>query len=59
MCVVGQDHTLAALLLVKTRYSLYRRLGGPQSWSGQVLKISPPPGFDPQTVHPVVTRYTD
>jgi len=27
----------------KTRYLLYRRLGGPQSRSGQVRKISPPP----------------
>jgi hypothetical protein len=29
----------------KTRYPLYRRLGGPQGRSGQVRKISPPPGF--------------
>jgi hypothetical protein len=27
----------------KTRYPLYRRLGGPQGRSGQVWKISPPP----------------
>jgi len=26
----------------KTQYPLYRRLGGPQGWSGQVRKISPP-----------------
>jgi hypothetical protein len=26
----------------KTRYTLYRRLGGPQGRSGQVRKISPP-----------------
>jgi hypothetical protein len=26
---------------------LYRRLGRPQGRSGRVLKISPPPGFDP------------
>jgi hypothetical protein len=32
----------------KTRYPLYRRLGGPQGRSGQVRKISPPPGFDPR-----------
>jgi hypothetical protein len=38
---------------------LYRRLGGPQSWSGQVRKISPPPGFNPQTVQPVGSHYTD
>jgi hypothetical protein len=30
---------------------LYRRLGGPQGFSGWVWKISPPPmGFNPQTV---------
>jgi hypothetical protein len=43
----------------KTRYSLYRRLGGPQGRSGQARKISPPTGFDPRTVQPVVSRYTD
>jgi hypothetical protein len=48
-----------SLPLGKTRYPLYRRLGGPQSQSGQVWKISPPPGFDPQTVQPVASCYTD
>jgi hypothetical protein len=43
----------------KNRYPLYRRLGGLQGWSGRVLKISPPPGFDPRTVQLVVSRYTD
>ena len=43
----------------KTRYPLYRRLGGPQGRSGQVPKISPPPGFDPRAVQPVASRYTD
>jgi len=43
----------------KTRYPFYRRLGGPQGWSGQVWKISPPPGFDPWTIQPVGSRYTD
>jgi hypothetical protein len=38
---------------------LYRRLGGPQGRSGRVRKISPPPGFDPRTVQPVASRYTD
>ena len=42
-----------------TRYPLYRRLGGPQGRSGQVRKISHPPGFDPRTVQPVASRYTD
>jgi hypothetical protein len=43
----------------KTRYPLYRRLGGPQDRSGQVRKISYPPGFDPPNVQPVASRYTD
>jgi hypothetical protein len=43
----------------KTQYPLYRRLGGPQGRSGQVRKISPPPGFDRRTVQPVASRYTD
>ena len=29
----------------KTRYPLYRRLGGPQGRSGEVRKFSPPPGL--------------
>ena len=43
----------------RTRYPLYRRLGGPQGQSGQVRKISPPPGFDPRPVQPIASRYTD
>jgi len=43
----------------KNRYPLYRRLGGPQGRSGQVREISPTPGFDPRTVQPVASRYTD
>jgi hypothetical protein len=46
MGVGGQHHTLATLPLGKTRYPLYRRLGGPQGWSGQLRKISPPLGFN-------------
>jgi hypothetical protein len=34
-------------------------LGGPQDRSGQVRKISHPPEFDPRTVQPVASRYTD
>ena len=44
---------------VKTGYPLYRRLGGPQGRSGHMLKISTPPGFDPRTVQPVASPYTD
>jgi len=43
----------------KTRYPLYGRLGGPQGRSGQVRKISLPLGFDPRTVQPVASHYTD
>jgi len=43
----------------KTRYQ-YRRLRGHQGPSGRVRKISPPPPeFDPRTVQPVASRYTD
>jgi len=42
----------------KTRYPLYRRLGGPQDRSGWVQKISPPTGFDLRTVLPVGSCYT-
>jgi hypothetical protein len=38
----GQRHVPAALPMGKTRYPLYRRLGGPQGRSGRVRKISPP-----------------
>jgi hypothetical protein len=59
MAVGCQRHAPAALPLGKTRYPLYRRLGGPQGRSGWVQKISPPLGFDLWTVQPVVSRYID
>ena len=40
-------------------YPFYRRLGGPQGRTGQVRKISPPPGFDPRTAQPVGSGYID
>jgi hypothetical protein len=43
--VGGQHHALVTLPPGKTQYLLYRRLGGPQGWSGRVRKISLPPGF--------------
>ena len=57
--VGGQRHAPAALPPGKSRYSLYRRLGGPQGRSGRMRKISPPPGFDPRTIQPVASHYTD
>ena len=38
---------------------MYSWLGGPQSRSGRVWKISNPKGFDPRTVQPVASGYTD
>jgi hypothetical protein len=58
MGVRDQRHAPAALSPAKTQYSLHRRLGGLQGRSGRVRKISPLPGFDPQTVQPVASRYT-
>ena len=55
-----QYHVPAALPPAKTRYPLYRRLGGPEGQSGRVPKISPPPpGFDARTIQPVASRYND
>ena len=60
MLMGGQRHAPAALHPEKqTAYQLYRSLGGPQGRHVQVQKISPAPGFDPRTVHPVASRYTD
>jgi len=61
----GQRHAPAALPPRKTRYPLchgYRAFPGVsrhQRRYGQVRKISPPPGFDPRTVHPVASPCTD
>jgi len=52
-CEGSASRTGRSLLSGKTRYPLYRRLGEPQGRSGQVRKISPPPGFDPRTDQPV------
>jgi hypothetical protein len=38
---------------------MYRKLGEPQGRSGRVWKMSPSPGFNPRTVQPVASRYTD
>jgi hypothetical protein len=59
MGVGGQSHAPAALLPGKTRYPFYRRTVGSQGRSERVRKISTPPGFDPRTIQPVASRYTD
>jgi len=50
--VCGQRHAQSNLHLGKTRYPLYRRLDGPQSWSGRLQKISRPLGFGPWAMSP-------
>jgi hypothetical protein len=57
MGVGGQRHVPASLPPRKTRYPLYRRLGGPQGRSGRVRKILPIPGFHLLTVQLVASRY--
>ena len=59
MGVVVQYNALAALSPGKTQYPLYKRLGWPQGRSGWERKISPPLGFDPRTVKPVASLYTN
>jgi len=56
---MGGQHTLAVLPLGQTWYHLYRRMGGPHGRPGLVWNISPPPGFDPQTVRPIASCYTN
>jgi hypothetical protein len=59
--VGGQRHAPAALPPGKTRYPvvLYRRLGGTPGpvWTGAKTRL--PPGFDPRTVQPLASHYTD
>jgi hypothetical protein len=42
----------------KSRDALYRKMDGPQGRSGRAENLAPPV-FDPRTVHPAVSRYTD
>jgi hypothetical protein len=56
----GQRHDVAALPPGKTRYPLYKGLDGRllPVWTG-AENLAPPPGFDPRTVQPVASSYTD
>ena len=56
MRVGGQRHAPAALPPGKTRYPMYRRLGGLQGRAVGVQNIWPPLGFDPRTVQRVASR---
>jgi hypothetical protein len=59
MWVGGQRHATAALSPGMPRYPWDQRPGEPQGRDGRLRKISLPLGFDPLTVQPVVSRYTD
>jgi hypothetical protein len=53
--VGGQRHaSIRSTAGKENRYSFYSRLGWPQGKTGR-----PPPGFDPRTVQPIASRYTD
>ena len=54
--VGGQRHDPAVLPQGKTAYPLHRRLSGPPR---PVWKISSPPRFNPRTVQPVTSHYSD
>jgi hypothetical protein len=61
MGVGGQLHVPAALPPAPERPDNHC-IGcwvGPTDQSGQVREISPPPGFDPPTIQPIVSHYTD
>jgi hypothetical protein len=61
MGVGGQRHAPTALS--RERPGTHRTGGwvGPSAGLDGCVKTRPPPppGFDPRTVHPVVSRYTD
>jgi hypothetical protein len=57
MRIGSQQHAPAALVPGMTR-PLYISLGGLQGRFRRVRKISPPPGFDPETFQPVASRHT-
>jgi len=59
MGVGDQRQSQAALPPGKTRYPLYRRLGGPTVPVWTTAKKLAPPGFDSRTVQPVASLYTD
>jgi len=59
MEVDGQRNSPTTLPPGKTRYQLYRGIGKPQDRSGQLRKMSSPPGFDPRTSQLVASRCID
>ena len=58
MGVGRQRHAPPTLPPGKTRYQLYKR-AGLRAGLDTCEKSRPPLGFDPRTVQPVASRYTD
>jgi len=60
MAVCSQHHALAALLLERVLVPIVQGgTSGLQDQSGLVQKILPQFEFDPWTIHPIVSHYTD
>jgi len=59
MRVGGQRHNPTAFTSDKGTVSIVWWMGGPQGRFERVRKTSPTPEFDPQTVEPEASRYTD
>ena len=57
MGVGGHGHAPVALTPGKARYPLHRWEAGPVCTSGE--NLASPTGFDPRTVNPVASRYTE
>jgi len=56
----GVSVTLRPLFIPgKDPVPIVQKAGWAPRRSGHMLKISPPPGFNPQTIQPVASRYTD
>ena len=59
VCVCAQRHAQSIVPPGMRWCPLCRRLREHQGWFDQARKISSPPAFDPRTVQPVMSRYTD
>ena len=58
MGVAGQSYTPADSTPGKTRYPFYRRLGGPQGWSGRAENLVPTGiSFNYNLIDPSVHKY--
>jgi hypothetical protein len=55
----SESRPIRSLLPGENLVLIVQEAGWALGRSGQVRKISPPPGFDPRTVQPVASRYTD